>query len=65
MNALVGVGVKINQELGLTGAQFGLLMGTPILTGRSFELSSGFGRRRLEMAHPREGFCQPRHAGDQ
>ncbi|MGO9545581.1 MAG: nitrate/nitrite transporter [Rhodomicrobium sp.] len=27
------IGVKIKQELGLTGAQFGLLVGTPILTG--------------------------------
>ncbi len=27
------IGVKIKQDLGLTGAQFGLLVGTPILTG--------------------------------
>jgi NNP family nitrate/nitrite transporter-like MFS transporter len=27
------IGVKIKQELGLSGAQFGLLVGTPILTG--------------------------------
>ncbi|MGA7329743.1 MAG: MFS transporter [Rhodomicrobium sp.] len=35
------IGVKIKQELGLSGAQFGLLIGTPILTGSLIRLILG------------------------
>ena len=35
------IGVKIKQELGLSGAQFGLLIGTPILTGSLVRLILG------------------------
>jgi NNP family nitrate/nitrite transporter-like MFS transporter len=35
------IGVKIKQELGLSGAQFGLLVGTPILTGSLIRIILG------------------------
>ncbi len=35
------IGVQIKQELGLTEAQFGLLVGTPILTGSLIRLALG------------------------
>ena len=34
-------GVRINQELGLTETQFGLLVGTPILTGSLVRIALG------------------------
>ena len=35
------IGVRIKQELGLTEAQFGLLIGTPILTGSLIRIVLG------------------------
>ncbi len=35
------IGVRIKQELGLSGAQFGLLIGTPILTGSLIRIILG------------------------
>src|SRR3546814_2486100 len=35
------IGVKIKQDLGLTDAQFGLLAGTPILTGSLTHVALG------------------------
>src|SRR3712207_9447672 len=46
------IGVRIKQELGLTETQFGLLVGTPILTGSLIRLVLGiwadqYGGRRV------------------
>src|SRR5579864_4337656 len=35
------IGIRIKQELGLTETQFGLLVGTPILTGSLIRLALG------------------------
>lgn len=49
------IGIKIKQELGLTEAQFGLLAGTPILTGALARVPLGiwadqFGGRAVNLA---------------
>ena len=39
------IGVRIKQELGLSETEFGLLVGTPILTGSLIRLRQGVPRR--------------------
>ena len=57
------IGIQIKQELGLNDTQFGLLVGTPILTGSLIRLVLGIwtdqygGRRRLHASS-----CCPRRS---
>ena len=51
------IGVQIRQELGLSGAEFGLLIGTPILTGSL--ISSLVGLTVLALAPRPQGAGAP------
>ena len=56
------IGIKIKQQLGLTETQFGLLVGTPILTGSLVRLVLGIWTSRLAAARvygddARRGAC--------
>ena len=56
------IGIQIKQELGLNETQFGLLIGTPILTGSLIRLFSASGPTNMAGAGSTPSSCWPRRS---